>query len=144
MFKRKEVSELLGINTETIRFYENKGLLPDFDREENGYRIFNREHIVRLTFILQAKDFGFTLNEIKELVDSGIADYITREEGQEIEQTIKSDLVGKLDNKINSLNSEIERLTCMRDGLTNYRDEKKYLNLKQYNFCKFKKVDSVL
>lgn len=138
MFKRKDVSELLGINNETIRFYENKGLLPHFNREENGYRIFNKEHIIRLTFILQAKDFGFTLTEIKELIDSGIADYITREKGQELDKTVKTELLEKLDNKIGNLDKEIERLTSMRNGLKEYRDEKKYLNLKEYNFCKIK------
>lgn len=140
MFKRKDVSELLGINNETIRFYENKGLLPHFNREENGYRIFNKEHIIRLTFILQAKDFGFTLAEIKELINSGIADYITREEGQKLDKTVKTELLGKLDNKIESLDKEIERLTNMRNALTKYRDEKKYLNLKEYNFCKVRNM----
>lgn len=143
MYKRKEVAEILKISNETIRFYENKGLLPCFQREKNGYRVFKKEHLIRLTFILQAKDFGFTLSEIKELINSGIADYITREQNHKLDNNIKRDLENKLNNKIESITSEIDRLTKMRDGLTEYKDSKKYLNLKEYNYCKLKKLDSV-
>lgn len=143
MLKRKEVAEILNINNETIRFYENKGLLPDFSREENGYRIFKKEHLARITFILQAKEFGFTLSEIKELINTGIADYITRDHDKKLDTNTKNILEDKLSNKIHNISLEINRLTNMRDGLKEYKDNKKYLDLKKYNFCKLKYLDPV-
>lgn len=67
--KTKEVLEISGIDRETLRFYENKGLLPKMKRTDGGYRIFPEEIINRLRFIKTAKVAGFTLKEIKELVE---------------------------------------------------------------------------
>lgn len=67
--KTKEVIERAGIDRETLRFYEQKGLLPEIKRTNSGYRVFPEEIIVRLQFIKTAKSAGFTLNEIRELVE---------------------------------------------------------------------------
>lgn len=57
MVKISDVAKMLSINVETIRYYEKQGLLPDFERSASGYRIFTKKHIIRLRFILEAKDF---------------------------------------------------------------------------------------
>jgi len=68
--KRLSVSALaseVGINIETVRFYESKGILPKPERTGGGHRKYSDEDIRRLKFILKAKEVGFTLNEIRTL-----------------------------------------------------------------------------
>lgn len=67
--KTKNVTEKTGIDRETLRFYESKGLLPKLDRTESGIRIYPSSTIDRLNFIQVAKKAGFTLLEIKELIE---------------------------------------------------------------------------
>jgi MerR family transcriptional regulator, copper efflux regulator len=57
-----------GVNVETIRYYERHGLLPKPPRTHSGYRIFSDDSVKWLRFIKHAKDLGFSLKEIKELL----------------------------------------------------------------------------
>lgn len=57
------------VNIETIRFYERKGLLPKPTRKDSGYRLYSQEDVRRLQFIVHAKELGFSLTEIKELLE---------------------------------------------------------------------------
>lgn len=70
-----ELAKEAGVNLETIRFYERRGLLPKPPRTQSGYRIFPSEAGRRMHFIKRAQDLGFSLKEIKELlalrVDAG-------------------------------------------------------------------------
>jgi len=68
IYKRGELSKLTGCNIETIRFYENKALLPEPKRSEKGYRLYNGNDVKRLKFILRCRELGFTLLEIQELL----------------------------------------------------------------------------
>ena len=63
-----QVAKQAGISVETIRYYEKQGLLDKPERKESGYRQYSCEIIVRLSFILQAKELGFSLKEIGELL----------------------------------------------------------------------------
>jgi len=69
MMKTKDITDKTGIDRETLRFYESKGLLPELKRTESGYRIYSDNAVERIKFIQMAKEGGFTLNEIKELID---------------------------------------------------------------------------
>lgn len=64
-----KVAKATNIGIETIRFYEKKGLLGEPLRRPSGYRIYGDKDILRLRFIRRAKDLGFTLKEIKELLE---------------------------------------------------------------------------
>jgi MerR family transcriptional regulator, copper efflux regulator len=64
-----QVAKLAGVGVETIRFYEREGLLAQPDRKESGYRQFDDEAVPRLRFIRRAKELGFSLKEIRELID---------------------------------------------------------------------------
>ncbi|MBZ2163305.1 MerR family transcriptional regulator [Alteromonas stellipolaris] len=61
-----------GLPRDTIRYYEDIGLLPAPNRSANGYRIYTKEHLTILRFILQGKAIGFSLKEIK----SGLERYL--------------------------------------------------------------------
>ncbi|MFP7754556.1 MerR family transcriptional regulator [Thermodesulfobacteriota bacterium B35] len=63
-----KVARLAGIGVETIRFYERRGLLPEPPRDGSGYRQYQVDAVVRLRFIRKAKDLGFSLQEIGELL----------------------------------------------------------------------------
>jgi len=63
-----------GVNSETIRYYEKIGLMPDPIRSEGGHRLYNDTHLRRLLFIRRCRELGFILEEIRgllELVDEG-------------------------------------------------------------------------
>src|SRR5438552_16468377 len=63
-----DVAKQGGVNLETIRYYERRGLLPKPPRTPAGYRTFDAAALRRLRFIKQAQALGFSLKEIKELL----------------------------------------------------------------------------
>lgn len=63
-----QLARACELSVETIRFYEREGLLPPTQRTPAGYRRFPINSTQRLNFIRRAKDLGFTLSEIKELL----------------------------------------------------------------------------
>jgi MerR family transcriptional regulator, copper efflux regulator len=62
------VARRAGVGVETVRFYERMGLIEEPPRRFSGYREYNEQAVSRLGFIRRAKDLGFTLKEIKELL----------------------------------------------------------------------------
>ena len=63
-----------GCNIETIRYYEQIGILSPPPRSEGGHRLYGPDFVNRLRFVRRARDLGFTLEEIRELlalVDGG-------------------------------------------------------------------------
>lgn len=63
------VAKRVGVAIDTIRYYEREGLLPEPERRASGYRSYGESAIAQLGFIRRAKDLGFTLEEIRELLD---------------------------------------------------------------------------
>ncbi len=68
-----EVARISGTGIETIRFYEREGLLLEPERRPSGYRQYDEATVERLNYIRQAKELGFTLAEIKELLELSFA-----------------------------------------------------------------------
>jgi MerR family mercuric resistance operon transcriptional regulator len=65
---RSEVAERADVNPETVRYYEERGLIPDPPRSASGYRLYDESYVRRLRFIGRAKELGFTLKEIRSLL----------------------------------------------------------------------------
>ena len=63
------VARRAGVGVETVRFYEREGLLEQPARTGSGYRQYADAVVTRLRFIRRAKELGFTLKEIRELLD---------------------------------------------------------------------------
>jgi len=85
-----------GVGVETIRFYEREGLLEAPARTASGYRQYTPDAIARLGFIRRAKQLGFSLGEIRELLSLASADgdraqvkALTEHKLVEIEQRIE-------------------------------------------------------
>ena len=57
-----------GVNVQTVRYYERRGLIPKPPRSRSGYRQYDSESVARLRFIKRAQELGFSLREIRELL----------------------------------------------------------------------------
>lgn len=91
------VARRAGVGVDTIRYYEREGLLPPPRRRASGYRDYDPSAVERLRFARRAKDLGFTLKEIRELLalsadrERGVAGVKRRAEARlsEVEQRIR-------------------------------------------------------
>ncbi len=63
-----EVAKRAGVGVETVRFYERRGLIEQPHKRGSGYRIYPDDAVPRIQFIRHAKELGFTLNEIGDLL----------------------------------------------------------------------------
>lgn len=70
-----ELSKLSGLNTPTIRYYEQIKLLPKAKRLANGYRKYSENDLQQLYLIKQAQQVGFSLEEIKSLIPANISNW---------------------------------------------------------------------
>ena len=68
-----QVAKRSGIGIETIRFYERKGLVEEPPRTDSGYRQYPEDVVARIRFIKRAKELGFKLSEISELLSLRVA-----------------------------------------------------------------------
>ena len=67
-FSIAQAARRAGVGVETVRFYEKEKLLERPARSASGYRQFTAADVRRLSFVRRAKELGFTLREIKELL----------------------------------------------------------------------------
>lgn len=63
-----KLARLTGVDNETIRFYERRGLIPRPPTSPSGYRQYGEKDMVRLVFIRRCTRLGFTLDEIQQLL----------------------------------------------------------------------------
>ena len=64
-----QVAAKTGVNIETLRYYERVGLLANPPRTEGGHRVYGEQHIHRLTFIRRCRELGFSLGDVRMLLD---------------------------------------------------------------------------
>jgi len=67
-YSRGQLAQSTGVKGETIRYYENCGLLAPPGRSAGGHRRYTEDHVVRLKFIRRARELGFSLSEITGLI----------------------------------------------------------------------------
>jgi MerR family transcriptional regulator, copper efflux regulator len=101
------VARRAGVGVETVRFYERQGLIEEPPRRPSGYREYDDAVVARLGFIRRAKDLGFTLNEIKELLS------LRRDPS-----TPAADVKRRAEAKIADIASKIRSLQKMKKALT--------------------------
>lgn len=117
--RRGELAEATGLNPETLRFYENKGLIRKPERTANGYRQYGPDALRRLTFIRQIKELGFTLREIEELLDLKARNAISCRTSAVTAQR----KIDEVDGKIAALKAVRKRLVSFRDKCLVQQDE---------------------
>ncbi len=64
-----EMSRRTGVNIETIRYYERIRIIPKPDRTEGGNRQYNHQQLKRLSFVKRCRKLGFSLNEVRALLE---------------------------------------------------------------------------
>lgn len=101
-----------GVPIDTIRHYEREGLLPCPDRRASGYREYSAASVDRIRFIRRAKDLGFGLDEIRELLVLS-AD---AERGVEGIKRHASERLFELSQQIDTLVARRERLARLIDA----------------------------
>ncbi len=101
------VAKLAGVGVETIRFYERKGLVAEPPRLASGYRQYPPDTVEQIRFIRRAKDLGFTLKEIKELMSLRHVGGRRREEVRNIAEA-----------RMRDIDQKVARLQAMRGALS--------------------------
>lgn len=113
-----ELSKRTGLSIHTLRYYENYGLfkgIPDETVTTNNYKDYDESLVEKVELIREAKEIGFTLSEIKKLLDSWYSNELTIEKKVEV-----------LELKIEEIDSKINQLKQVRqfiiDGIEDVRN----------------------
>lgn len=111
-----------GTKVQTIRYYEQVGLLPEPERTEGGQRRYDEDDLDRLAFVRHARQLGFTLDAIRELLDlsdnpgrsCADVDLIAHRQLKEVEIRIA---------RLEALRKELKRMLreCSRDTVADCR-----------------------
>lgn len=107
-----ELAAQLGVNTKTIRYYEDIGLLPAPRRTEAGYRLYGDADRQRLAFIRKARAIGLSLEEISQLL-------ALRREGEQPCGHLRE----LVDRKLVAVEAQLRALTEFRQELVSLRNE---------------------
>ena len=105
-----EVAEHAGVNVQTIRYYERRGLLPEPPRRPSGYRNYSEDDVTRVRFIKRAQEIGFTLAEIQDMLSLRADPDAAAEMKQRSEAKIQ-----EIDEKIRDLEQVKRRLSELSD-----------------------------
>lgn len=109
MLYMKDICDITGLNSSTIRYYDDQGLLGKIERGSNNYRVFDEGDVGKLLFIKKARALRFDLEEIKNILklkDNGIlpCDYVSK----------------SIKEKISFIESEIIKLEKEKTQLKNH------------------------
>ncbi len=107
-----DVAAQAGVNTETLRYYERRGILRSPRRSSAGYREYPTDTVRLIRFIKRAQELGFTLDEIVELIALRQTPANRRSKVRELAAA-----------KLASIDEKLERLTAMRDALSPLLEE---------------------
>ena len=106
-----ELARKAGVHVETLRFYERRGILPEPPRRASGYREYPSDTVELIRFIKRAQQLGFSLEEIRELLDF---------------RNVPGRATGKVPRLVKAKISEIEHkirdLQAMREALDGLLD----------------------
>ena len=87
-----EVVDTVGLSLRTVRFYEEAGLVIPVARTAGGFRLYDDESIARLRLIMQMKPLGFTLDEMRLLIEAR-----ERLDASPEDDALRADLLGRLE-----------------------------------------------
>ena len=99
-----QIAEETGLSIQTIRYYESLGLLPPPLRSESGYRQYDEAYLEHINFIKNAREFGFSLDEMKELVRLKSSNNALGKEVKELIKTRMVELAKQIKNLENTYN----------------------------------------
>ena len=94
-----ELEQRTGVNRHTLRYYEKAGLLQEVERRGNNYRDYPEKAVERVAMVRQLKALGFSLREIREVLDALRSDSINCEQGA----VLMAEKKAAVDDKIREL-----------------------------------------
>ncbi|WP_445495493.1 Zn(2+)-responsive transcriptional regulator [Photorhabdus sp. SF281] len=107
MYRIGQLAKLANVTPDTVRFYEKQGMMEHQNRTEGGYRLYTEQDLQRLRFIRYAKQLGFTLEAITELLSIRVdPDHHTCEESKQI-----------VDSRLMEVEEKLLEMLKMRDSL---------------------------
>ena len=106
-----ETAAAAGLTAKTLRFYEDRGLLPEADRAPNGYRNYTQETVSRLEFIRRGRTAGLSLAQIGDILS-------VRDIGHDPCIHVR-DLLAK---RLSDLDAQIAELTTLRTTVAEFHD----------------------
>lgn len=101
-----EIAEQAGVNIQTLRYYERRGLLPEPARRHSGYRMYGPDAVRIVRFIKRAQALGFSLAEVESLLHLADGGPDNCDAAQDLAE-----------QKIAELEDKIAQLRAMRDAL---------------------------
>ena len=107
MLKIGELAELAGISRDALRFYEKHGLITPTARTDSGYRLYSKSDVLRISFILSAKEVGFTRNEVHQLLELEVTK--DKKSCQDVKEFV--------DNKIQVVNQRLIEMKKIKQSL---------------------------
>ena len=110
-----ELARRSGVTIDTIRFYEQQGLLDSPPRTQSKYRDFPPEALERLTFIRRARELGFRLEEIGELLVLAAAQQAGARDVRELTAAKLQDVQRRI-VKLNRIAQSLSELLCLCQG----------------------------
>lgn len=116
----REMCDVFNVTPRTLRFYESKELL--FPIRQGQKRLFTKRDRARLTLILRGKRFGFSLEEIRQLLDLY---YVGDQQKTQLQSTynIAQDRLGDMIQQRDELDKAIDDLRAQMDGVRQMIDE---------------------
>ena len=109
--RTSEVATCAQVNTQTLRYYERRGLLPEPERTRSGYRVYSPDAVRVVRFVKRAQQLGFTLDDIESLLHLADGGPVSCDEAKTMART-----------RIADLQRRIDELAGMRDALTQLVD----------------------
>lgn len=110
-FSIGDLARATGTKVVTIRYYERIGLLPAPERTAGNYRSYGTDHLGRLSFIRRARDLGFTIEQVRDLL--GLSDQ--RERSCEAVDAIACEHLAEVERKIADLQALRRELASIID-----------------------------
>lgn len=109
-----KLAELANVGVETVRFYQRKGLLRE-PKAHGGFRIYAEKDAQRITFIKKAQELGFTLSEIKDLLELNTRPRMTCGAVKSKTEAKIKEIESKI-NHLQEMKSSLEKLACACDA----------------------------
>ncbi len=109
----------VGVNVQTVRYYERRRLLEPALRRESGYRVYHEDAARKLRFIKNAQELGFTLEEIRSLLDLRGGQSVNCEKVRRKASAHAQDIKKRI-TRLRSMDRVLQQLikTCRRRGQT--------------------------
>jgi len=110
-----DLAKNAGVKAVTIRYYEQAGLLPVCGRTASNYRVYAQEHLQRLSFVRRCRELGFSLEQIRDLLQLSAAQSPTCADVC----SVAADHLKEVESKISDLKrlaAELRRIARFCDG----------------------------